>query len=222
MSTRSPVTVRPVTPARWNDLAELFGPRGVSGCWCMWWRLSAKDWERNAYDPNRRSMKRLVGRGAIPGLLAYRDGRPVGWVSVAPREEFPRIERSRTLGPVDSERVWSIVCFYVHRKERGAGVGTALLAAAVRSAASRGARVVEAYPVDPRGGRTANASAYTGVEDMFRRAGFREVARRNPGRPIMRKRVRATATPGTGRARSNTGKRTARVVRRAARAKPRR
>jgi GNAT superfamily N-acetyltransferase len=186
------VEVRPVTADRWDDLVELFGDRGaVAGCWCMWWRLSVKEWERDAYEPNRRSMKRLVDGGEIPGLLAYREHRPVGWVSVAPREQFPRIERSRTLGPVDDEKVWSIVCFYIDRRERGAGVGTALLDAAVRSAAARGARVVEAYPVDPRGGKTANSSAYTGVEEMFRRAGFREVARRSAGRPIMRKRVRA-------------------------------
>lgn len=188
---RDRIDVRPVTPDRWTDLVELFGRRGaVSGCWCMWWRLSAKDWERNAYDGNRRSMKRLVDSGEIPGLLAYRDERPLGWVSVAPREQFSRIERSRTLGPVDDESVWSIVCFYIDRKERASGVATALLDAAVRSAAARGARIVEAYPVDPNEG-TSNASAFTGLAEMFKRAGFREVARRRPARPIMRRRVRS-------------------------------
>ena len=95
------LTIEPVTPDRWDDLVTLFGPRGaVAGCWCMWWRLSAKEWESKAYDGNRRSMKELVDAGERPGLLAYRDGEPVGWVSVAPREQFPRIERSRVLGPV--------------------------------------------------------------------------------------------------------------------------
>jgi hypothetical protein len=94
--------IRPVTADRWDDLVELFGPRGaVAGCWCMWWRLSAKEWEQKAYEGNRRSMRKLVDAGERPGLLAYRDGVPVGWVSVAPREEFSRIERSRVLGPID-------------------------------------------------------------------------------------------------------------------------
>jgi GNAT superfamily N-acetyltransferase len=182
--------IRPVTADRWDDLVELFGPRGaVAGCWCMWWRLSAKEWEQKAYEGNRRSMRKLVDAGERPGLLAYRDGVPVGWVSVAPHEQFPRIERSRVLGPVDDEEVWSVVCFFIHRKERGSGVGAALLKAAVDAAAERGARIVEGYPVDPRGGQTSNGSAFTGVEAMFREAGFTEVERRSAGRPIMRKRV---------------------------------
>lgn len=182
--------IRPVTPDRWDDLVELFGPRGaVAGCWCMWWRLPAKEWETKAYEGNRRSMRKLVDAGEKPGLLAYRDGSPVGWVSVAPREQFPRIERSRVLGPVDDEKVWSVVCFYIHRKERGSGVGAALLKAAVDAARARGARIVEGYPVDPGGGKTSNGSAFTGVESMFRDAGFEEIERRSAGRPIMRKRV---------------------------------
>jgi GNAT superfamily N-acetyltransferase len=195
-----PLEIRPVTPGRWDDLLELFGPRGaVAGCWCMWWRLSAKEWEHKAYEGNRRSMKKLVDGGERPGLLAYRDGKPVGWVSVAPREQFPRIERSRILGPVDDAPVWSVVCFFIHRTERGSGVGSALLAAAVDAAAKRGATIVEGYPVDPRGGKTSNGSAFTGVERMFREAGFEEVERRSAGRPIMRKIVRRGATKRSAR-----------------------
>ncbi|MGH2795693.1 MAG: GNAT family N-acetyltransferase [Actinomycetota bacterium] len=182
--------IRPVTPDRWDDLVTLFGPRGaVAGCWCMWWRLSAKEWESKAYEGNRRSMRSIVAAGERPGLLAYRDDVPVGWVSVAPREQFQRIERSRVLGPVDDAEVWSVVCFYIHRKERGSGVGSALLDAAVAEAGERGATIVEGYPVDPRGGKTSNGSAFTGLESMFRAAGFEEVERRSAGRPIMRKRV---------------------------------
>lgn len=196
------LTIRPVTPDRWGDLVALFGPRGaVAGCWCMWWRLSAKEWESKAYEGNRRSMKKFVDAGDRPGLLAYRDGVPVGWVSVAPRDRFPRIERSRVLGPVDDAEVWSVVCFFIHRTERGSGVGSALLDAAVEEAATRGATIVEGYPVDPRGKKTSNGGAFTGLESMFRAAGFEEVERRSAGRPIMRKTVRrrTKASPGSAR-----------------------
>jgi GNAT superfamily N-acetyltransferase len=189
--------VVPVTAGRWDDVVRLFGPSGAySGCWCMWWRESAKDFDRNGNAGNRRAMRALVRGGRVPGLLAYREGEPVGWVSVAPRQEFPRIERSPTLKPIDDRPVWSVVCFFIHRRHRRSGVARALLDAAVAHAAVHGARHVEAYPVDPGERNYSNAEAYTGVLPLFEAAGFREVARRGK-RPIMRRTVRRRAVVGS-------------------------
>ena len=185
--------VLPVTPDRWNDLVALFerpGPRGgkpvSSGCWCMYWRLDSarfdEFWgrgdERGA--GNRREMRKIVAAGREPGLLAYVDGTPVGWVSVAPRPEFPRIEASRTLRPVDDRPAWSIVCFYIHGSFKRRGVAGALLRAAVDHAAERGARIVEGYPV-----AAGDGDPYTGFRSMFENAGFR-VVREGGRRAIMR------------------------------------
>jgi GNAT superfamily N-acetyltransferase len=124
--------------------------------------------------------------GRIPGVLAYLDGRPVGWCSVAPREEYPALDRSPVLRRVDGEPVWSIVCFYIDRRVRRRGVMGALLRGAVEHAGRNGARVVEAYPVDPVRGPVGTGSAFAGFAAAFREAGFTEVARRSATRPIMR------------------------------------
>ncbi|MDP8929111.1 MAG: GNAT family N-acetyltransferase [Actinomycetota bacterium] len=182
-----PLQIRPLTPERWDDLVTLFGPRGaVAGCWCMWWRQTAREFEQNAGEANREALRALVDSGRVPGLLAYHDGRAVGWVSVAPRGEFGRLERSPTLGRVDETPVWSVVCFYVARDERRGGVGSALLRAAADHVSTHGGRCVEGYPVDVGDGRSRAGDIFTGVLSTFLEAGFQEVARRSPKRPIVR------------------------------------
>jgi len=156
----------------------------------MFPRLTAAEW-RAARASNRRAFQRLVRSGAVPGLIAFEDGRPVGWVAVAPRSEYRRFERSRVLAPVDDQPVWSVPCFFVRREGRGRGLTVKLLRAACAWAATHGARRVEGYPLEPRAGRLPPAFAWYGLASAFRAAGFREVARRSDTRPIMRKTVRA-------------------------------
>ena len=184
---QGPWAFRALTPKRWSDFEDLFGKRGATGgCWCMWWRLANKEFYAQKGDGDRKAMKAIVASGRIPGILAYHEGRPVGWCSVAPRDDFPRLERSRILKPVDDETVWSVVCFFVARAYRRRGVGERLLRAATEYVADQGGTIVEGYPVEPKKGATADIFAYHGTASMFRSAGFEEVARRSPTRPIMR------------------------------------
>jgi GNAT superfamily N-acetyltransferase len=176
----------PLTPKNWKDLANLFGPRGAcAGCWCMYWRLGRSLWEKGKGDGNRRAFQRLVSSGAPTGVLAYHGDKPVGWCGVAPREHYPALSRSRILRPVDSAPVWSVTCFYVARGYRRSGLSAKLLTAAAGYAQSRNAAIVEGYPHDPRS-EMADAFAWTGLLSVFRGAGFEEVARRSPTRPVMR------------------------------------
>lgn len=181
--------VHPLTPGRWPDFEALMGPKGaVGGCWCMLWRLPARDWRAGCGEPNRRAMEERVAQSPPPGLLAYDEaGAPVGWISVAPRAEFPRMAGSRILAPVDDVPVWSITCFFIRASARRKGFSRQLIDAACDFAQQHGAGVVEAYPVDPGSEPYASGFAWTGIASAFSAAGFREVARRSEKRPIMRR-----------------------------------
>ncbi|NPV76148.1 MAG: GNAT family N-acetyltransferase [Anaerolineae bacterium] len=181
------IQVYPVTPDRWTDLETLFGPRGAcGGCWCMYWRLSRKEFELGKGEGNRTALRALVMACQLPGLLACHNGEPVGWCSIGPRSVFPVLKRSRVLKPVDEKPVWSVVCFFVHRRFRRQGLTVKMLQEAVRYAAGQGASIVEGYPVVPRSRNTGAVFIYTGVYTAFQKAGFIEVARRSETRPIMR------------------------------------
>src|SRR2546421_6832306 len=156
--------IQPATPDRWNDLVDLFGERGgTEGCWCMFWRLSSGEYQANRGEANKQALKELTCAQVAPGLLAYDGKQPVGWCSVGERESFGRIQRSRTLKPIDDTPVWSIVCFFVHRQYRHKGIASELLHAAVDFARLHDAKVIEGYPIEDE---VENAFAFTGVSIM--------------------------------------------------------
>jgi GNAT superfamily N-acetyltransferase len=177
----------PVTKERWADLVALFDRPIVRTCFCMFYRKTGSG--TGVGLENRRAMKALVDRGTVPGLIGYEDGVPVAWVSLAPREDYAKLRRSPVMKPVDDRPVWSVVCFFVDRSARGRGLSERMLRAAVDYARSCGAHLVEAYPVD-RDGRSHPDVMFFGAKSMFDRAGFREVARRRPARPVVRRALR--------------------------------
>ena len=182
--------IQPLTPSRWDDFVKLFGKHGAcAGCWCMWWRLPRAQWVKGKGEGNKRAIRNLVKNGAAPGLLAYSNGQPVGWCAIAPREAYPRLANSRILKPMDGQAVWSITCFFVARPFRRSGVTVELIEGAVEFARQGGARIVEGYPVEPSH-EQADAFVYTGLASAFRKAGFKEVLRRSPTRPMMRRVIR--------------------------------
>ncbi|MDQ2675148.1 MAG: GNAT family N-acetyltransferase, partial [Chloroflexota bacterium] len=126
----------PLTAERQSDLADLFDQGGdPKWCWCSFYRLRSLDFKDATPASNRRVLETAVGttaaEGRAPGLVAYRDGAVIGWVSVGPRDDYERLQHSRVLAPVDERPVWSIVCFVVARSARGQGVARALLDAAM-------------------------------------------------------------------------------------------
>lgn len=188
------LSVFPLTPERWPDLETLFGPRGAcGGCWCMFWRQTRSEYDNSKGEANRQALKFLVDSGEPPGLIAYAAKSadvstitPVGWIAVAPRLAYSALARSRVLKPVDDQPVWSIVCFFVSRRYRRQGLTAQLIQAAVHHAASHDAAIVEGYPVEPTQGKYPDTFAFSGLPGPFIKAGFVEVARRSPNRPVMR------------------------------------
>jgi GNAT superfamily N-acetyltransferase len=152
----------------------------------MWWRIKRSEFERQKGEANKQAMKAIVETGEIPGLLAYAEGKPVAWCSVAPREQYSVLGRSRILKPIDETPVWSVVCFFVEKGHRGKGLTLQLLHAAVEYVKQQGGRVVEGYPVEPKKKRMPAVFAWTGFASVFEKAGFVECLRRSETRPIMR------------------------------------
>jgi len=185
------LTIHPLTPNRWDDFEALFGKSGAcAGCWCTWWRMGQSEWLATKGQGTKRRMRAVVENGAPPGLLAYAGDEAVGWCALAPREDYPRLSRSKILAPVDDTHVWSVTCFFVRRDWRRQGVTVALLKEAVRWVAKRGGTIVEGYPTDTDK-EQPGAFVFHGLLGAFRRAGFHEVARRSPSRPIVRKKATA-------------------------------
>ena len=194
---RPALRVEPLTPARWDDVEQLFGPRGAcAGCWCMFPRIPRKPWDAQKGDGNKRAFRTLVAGGAVPGVLGYLGAEPVAWCAIAPRDDTPLLSRSRILKPVDAQPGWSIVCLFVSSKHRRHGLSVRMIDGAVAWAKRQGARIVEGYPVEPRSPSMPAAFAWWGTASAFARAGFREIARRSASRPIMRRVLTRSAGSG--------------------------
>jgi GNAT superfamily N-acetyltransferase len=198
----------PLTPDRWKGLEDLFGERGAcGGCWCMWWRLTRSQFDRQKGNKNKLALKKIVNSGEVPGILAYAAGKPIAWCSLGPKETYPTLERSRILKRIvenpalripqggeqsrtteggNDKPVWSIVCLFVAKPERNKGVSIKILRAAVDYAKKNGAKIVEGYPLEPKKGRYPDAFIWTGHVSAFQKAGFVEVHRGSPTQPIMR------------------------------------
>jgi GNAT superfamily N-acetyltransferase len=180
------IAIYPLTPDRWPDMEALFGPTGGhGGCWCMFFRARRSEQARTSGARNKQAMKAIVDSGEPPGLIAYVDGEPAAWVSLDDRERYPHIVYSRTIPKIDDRPTWSIVCFVVGKRYRRQGLMRKLIDAAVAYAQSQGARMLEAYPVEPDGELTSY-HGFTGIASAFAKAGFREVARTGRGRPVVR------------------------------------
>ncbi|MFZ6011785.1 MAG: GNAT family N-acetyltransferase [Bacteroidota bacterium] len=181
------LTFKSLTTETWKDFEKLLGPRGAcGGCWCMTWRLPKATYEKQKGDGNKRAIHNLVKQREQVGILAFDGDEPVGWCAVAPREKYVRLAKSRVLKPVDEQKVWSVSCFFISKSHRRKGVSIKLLNALLDHARKKKVKILEAYPVEPKDNSMPDVFAWTGFMNSFIKAGFREVKRHSPSRPIVR------------------------------------
>jgi GNAT superfamily N-acetyltransferase len=176
------LAVKPVTTSTWPDFEKLFEGKGAPKyCWCMAWRPMP---DRVAADnaARKRALHERVEKRVPIGLLGYVDGEPVAWCSVAPRPTFVKLSDAQDDGEED---VWSVVCFFIRRDHRKTGLSAWLLDEAVKFAKKRGARVVEAYPVDPQ----SPSYRFMGFVSLFKDRGFKPSGRAGSRRYVMRRAV---------------------------------
>ncbi|MBN9176942.1 MAG: GNAT family N-acetyltransferase [Microbacterium sp.] len=186
----SEIEIRVASTDRFADAEHaLTGGGDGASCWCQWWMLPNKDFNATSRDERRELLRADLTATPASALIAYVDGAAAGWVKVSPRPDQPRLARTRDFQqspePFDDPSVWAVTCFVVRREHRGAGLGARLLAAAVEHAHRHGARVIEGYPVDAAVKKTTSNELFHGALSTFFDAGFHEVARPKPARPIV-------------------------------------
>lgn len=181
------ITIAPATAERFDDAEHaLSGGGDGRSCQCQWWMITNAEWQNTTKEQRERMLRHEVAAGPPPALIAYVDGEAAGWVRVGPRPPQVRLRRTRSFSdnseePWDDESVWTVSCFVVRKEHRGKGLTARLLEAAIDYARESGARVIEAYPLDPDAGKKIPVNdLYHGVLSTFQDAGFREVARPKP------------------------------------------
>jgi GNAT superfamily N-acetyltransferase len=193
------VEVHPATSDRFDDLRSVLCPKKQSAqaCWCLTYRLSNAENSSLSGEARPMRLRTLCEGKYAPGVIAYVDSVPAGWAAVGPRTEFERLKRSKTIQFLDRMPVWSIVCLVVKAGFRGKGVARTLIEGAVSYAASQGARMIEAYPIETHGDRVSASLAFMGTTKLFSAAGFAlcaETQAKSAGkvRVIMRRPVETT------------------------------
>ena len=186
----SGLEIRGLKTTDWPNIESLFGEHGAcGGCWCMTWRLprGGKLYEENKGAPNRRRFRQLVEKGNAHGLLAFEAGKAIGWCSVGPKSEFPKLENSRVLKVPAVGNDWAVLCFYIQRNHRGRRVASKMLAEAINYARQNDATILDGFPAQHAAGKSLPAAfAWTGVPEIFAACGFKHIPREGTDRPLYR------------------------------------
>lgn len=177
----------PLTSSNWKQFEELMGEKGGCGnCWCMFFRIPYKTFQANKPDGNKKLMKQLVNKGLPQGLIASMNNEPVGWIALAPREDYMKLANTRVFKPVDDKPVWSITCFFIKKGFRRMGLSQQLIKGAVNFAKRKKIKTLEAYPAIPYNEKVPYPFLWVGVLSSFIKNGFKIVRQSSKSRAMVR------------------------------------
>ncbi|MEZ3160958.1 GNAT family N-acetyltransferase [Microbacterium sp. BWT-B31] len=186
------IEIVPATADRFDATESVLRGGGDGrSCQCQWWMLTASAFDASTQAEREAMLREQHAEQLAPGLIAYVDGEPAGWVKVAPRTRQPRLARTRAFAaqspePFDDPAVWAVSCFSVRREYRGQGLNSALLGAAVAHAKKHGARYIEGYAIDTEAAQKVSSNdLYHGALSTFESAGFHEISRDKPTRVVV-------------------------------------
>ncbi len=182
------IQIEPLTPQNWQSFEELFGEKGACGnCWCMYFRRSKADFVEGKFDDgNKNAMKELVWQNKPTGLIGFIEDKPIAWCALAPRADYPKLEKSRIHKPIDDKVVWTITCLFIDKRYRKQGVSIALLKKVIEFAKVQKVAILEAYPTIPTQKTLPDSFLWIGVYSSFEKAGFTIVNNKSVNRPMVR------------------------------------
>jgi len=176
-----------LTSSTWKQFESLMGEKGGCGnCWCMFFRLPYNTFQANKPEGNKKIMKQLVNKGEPQGLIAFINDQPVGWIAMAPREDYMKIENSRVFKRIDDKPVWSITCFFIKKEFRHNGLSKQLIKGAIDFAKKKSIKTLEAYPAIPYAEKVPHPFLWVGVLSAFIKNGFRIVKQSSKSRAMVR------------------------------------
>lgn len=176
-----------LTAATWKKFETLMGEKGGCGnCWCMYFRIPSREFRENKPDGNKKLMRQLVNKGLPQGLIASLNEEPVGWIAMAPREDYMKLENSRVFKRIDDHPVWSITCFFVKKEFRHKGLSKQLIKGAVDFAKKKKIKTIEAYPAIPYAEKVPQPFLWVGVLSSFIKNGFKIVQQQSKSRAMVR------------------------------------
>jgi GNAT superfamily N-acetyltransferase len=152
----------------------------------MYFRLPYKTFQENKPDGNKRMMRQLVNKSLPQGLIASINKQPVGWIAMAPREDYMKLENSRVFKRIDNKQVWSITCFFVKKEFRHRGLSQQLIKGAVAFAKKKRIKTLEAYPAIPYAEKVPHPFLWVGVLSSFIKNGFKIIRQHSKSRAMVR------------------------------------